>query len=388
MLNERLTDAKIKGKLADWLPQIGFSYGFQHNYELPAVNFNGNLIHTGTENTSAAEFGATQTLFNRDVLLAARSAKVLRLSARQSTEAQKIDLAASVSKAFYDYILTEQQLHVLDADLLRIRQSLQDATYQYQSGLVDKTDYKRATISLNNATAQRRSAAQMLKAKAAVLRGLMGLPDDADLRIAYDTLKMESEAMADTLQMLDYGNRIEVQQLETQRTLQQFNLQYYRWAFLPSLSAYGNYNLNYLNNVLPELYRTAYPNSYAGLSLSLPLFQGGKRVQQIRQADLELRQVDNNLKGLKQQINSEYEAALAAYKSSLYNFTAQQENRRLANEVYEVIRLQYRAGVKAYLDVITAETDLRTAQINYYNALYQLLFSKVDLERALGNLDF
>jgi len=56
--------------------------------------------------------------------------------------------------------------------------------------------------------------------------------------------------------------------------------------------------------------------------------------------------------------------------------------------VYEVLNLQYKAGVKTYLDVITAETDLRTAKINYYNALYQVLASKIDVQKALGQITY
>ena len=80
--------------------------------------------------------------------------------------------------------------------------------------------------------------------------------------------------------------------------------------------------------------------------------------------------------------------ALASYKSNLYNFYSIKENLDLANEVYEVIRLQYRAGIKTYLEVINSETDLRTAQINYYNALYQVLSSKVDVAQSLGKIDY
>ena len=77
---------------------------------------------------------------------------------------------------------------------------------------------------------------------------------------------------------------------------------------------------------------------------------------------------------------------MSTYKSNLYNYYTLKENLSLANEVYDVIHLQYRSGVKTYLDVITAEADLRTAQINYYNALYQVLSNKIDVEQALGNI--
>ena len=79
---------------------------------------------------------------------------------------------------------------------------------------------------------------------------------------------------------------------------------------------------------------------------------------------------------------------MAAYKSNLYNFFSLKENLSLASDVYDVIQLQYRSGVKAYLDVITAESDLRTAQISYYNALYQVLSSKIDVAQALGDISY
>jgi len=52
------------------------------------------------------------------------------------------------------------------------------------------------------------------------------------------------------------------------------------------------------------------------------------------------------------------------------------------------IELQYRSGVKAYLELITAETDLRNAQSNYSDALYQVLSSKIDVQKALGIVQY
>ena len=75
---------------------------------------------------------------------------------------------------------------------------------------------------------------------------------------------------------------------------------------------------------------------------------------------------------------------LPNYKASLSNYLAVKENVLLAQEVYDVIQLQYRSGIKTYLEVITSETDLRTAQINYFNALYQVLSSKIDVQKSLG----
>ena len=387
-INEDITETIIKSKLADWYPQVNFIYNLQHNFQLPTFNFNGNLSHSGTYNTSGAQLGLTQNIFNRDVLLATRTSKDVRLLSGQNTEEQKINLAVLVSKAFYDLILTQQQLKVIEEDIVRIDQSLKDAYYQYQSGIVDKTDYKRATISLNNAKAQKKFGEENLKSKYAYLFELMGYPNSDDFDLVYDTLQMEKEIYIDTSQNISYNNRIEIQQLETQKKLQQYNLQYYKWSFLPDVYAFGNYNLNFLNNQFSKLYSRSYPNSFAGITLSIPIFQGGKRIQQIKQAQFQITQAQNDIKSFENKINTQYENELADYKGNLFNYLSLKENLSLANEVYEVIRLQYRSGVKAYLDVITAESDLRTAQINYYNALYQVLSSKIDVSQALGNISY
>ena len=387
-INEEITETIIKSKLADWYPQINFNYNLQHNFQLPTFNFNGNISRSGSENTSGFNFGLTQNIFNRDALLASRSAKEVRLASDQNTQLQKIELAVAVSKAFYDVILTVQQLKVIQADIDRTNQSLKDAYFQFQSGLVDKTDYKRATIALNNAKSQKKSGDEALKSKSAYLKELMGLNDTQQFDLLYDTLQMENEIYVDTTQSVSYNNRIEIQQLETQKKLQQFNLQYNKWSFLPDLSAFGNYNLNFQNDQFSKLYGTTYPNSFAGLKLSFPIFQGGKRVEQIKQAEFQITLVDNDIRSLKNAINTQYENAMASYKSNLYNYFSLKENFSLASEVYEVLRLQYRSGVKTYLDVITAETDLRTAQISYYNALYQVLSSKIDVEKSLGKINY
>ncbi|MGN6541717.1 MAG: TolC family protein, partial [Ginsengibacter sp.] len=201
-INQDITETIIKSKLADWYPQVNFNYNVQHNFKLPTLNFNGNIVHTGTENTSGADFGVTQNIFNRDVLLASRTSKDVRLAASQNTKEQKINLAVEVSKAFYDIILTVQQVKVIEEDIVRTNQSLKDAYYQYQAGIVDKTDYKRATIALNNAKAQQKSGEESLKAKNAALKALMGYPGTKLLDLSYDTTQMENEIYFDTTQIV------------------------------------------------------------------------------------------------------------------------------------------------------------------------------------------
>ncbi|MGI8952533.1 MAG: TolC family protein [Chitinophagaceae bacterium] len=388
LIDERITEYTIKSKLADWYPQINFDYFLQHYFQLPTIYFQGNPVKQGVINSSAAEFSLTQNIFNRDVLLASQTAKDVRTQIKQITSGNKIDVVVNVSKAFYDVLLTQQQIKLLNEDIIRLERSLKDAYNQYQGGIVDKTDYKRATISLNNARAEKKQTEELLKAKYAYLKQQMSYEAVNNLQLIYDSTQMEKDAFIDTTQNLNYNNRIEYQLLQTQKSLQQANLKYYKWSFIPSLSAYGNYNLNYFNNSFSKLYSASFPNSYAGLTLTFPLFQGNKRIYQIRQAELELKRVDYDVASLINSINTEYTQALATYTSNLNNYNILKENLDLALDVYNTIELQYKAGVKTYLDVIIAQTDLRSTQVNYTNALYQLLSSKLDVQKALGNIQY
>jgi len=386
LIDERITDNNIKARLADWYPQVNFNYNLQHNFQVQTSIIGGNPIKLGVDNTSAGQFTATQQIFNRDVLLALRSKDDVRLQSRQNTSNNKISVAVNVSKAFYDVIATTQQIKVADENIRRIETNLKNAYNQYQAGLVDKTDYKRAMITLNNVRALKQSNELLLKAKLQNLKNIMGYPDSSRLNLVYDSLQMEREINYDTSKTISYQNRIEYKLLETQRKLQEANVKYNKWAFLPTVAANAAYNLNFLNNDFGKLYGTNYPNSYAGLTLGFPIFQGGKRKYNISTAEWQLKRTDWDIVRLKNAVSAEYASAVANYRSSLINYNVLKENVDLAKEVYDIIQLQYKNGVKTYIEVITAESDLRTSQINYYNALYQVLASKIDVQKALGEI--
>lgn len=391
-IDEAITETTIKSKLADWYPQINLDYNIQHYLELPTSLFpDANTgekrpVKIGVANTSNAQFSLNQNLFNRDVLLASRTARDVRRQIRQTTASNQVDVIAFVSKAYYDVLLTQKQISVLDEDIIRLERSLKDAYNQYQSGVVDKIDYKRATISLNNAKAQRKAAEEQVNAKYAYLRQLMGYPERGSLELREDSVQMESQAAVDTAALLRYENRVEYQLLQTQQRLLEANLRYNKWSFLPTVSAFVNYTFAYQNDEFAKIYSQNFPNSMLGLKLSLPIFQGSKRIQNIRNAELQLKRADWDFAALRSQISTEYAQSVAAYRSNYNDYTVLRENVQVAKEVYDMVQLQYKEGIKTYLDVIISETDLRTSQLNYFNALYQVLSSKIDLQKAMGTL--
>ncbi len=393
-IDEKIVDEEISSRLADWYPQIGVSGNYQHYFKLPSAALGADstgkrqIVQTGVRNTSTLSLSATQNIFDRDVLLATRTAGDVRQQIKQITTQSKIAITVAVSKAFYDILATEQQISLLEDDINRLTRSLQDAYNQYKGGLVDKIDYKRATIALNNSKSQKKTYEEQLVAKYSYLKYLMGFPQESGLKVEYDSLQLEKDAQLDTLQQLQVKDRIEYRLLQTQRSLLRANLTYEKWGYLPTVSAFGEYNLAYLSEKFKDLYSYSFPNSYAGLSVSIPIFQGFRRIHLVRAANLQLQRNDWSFVSLEDSINNEYTTALTNYKATLYDYTLQKENVDIANEVYNTVQLQYKAGIKTYLDVIIAESDLRTSQVNYTNAVYELLMNKIDVERALGAIRY
>src|SRR5687768_5569748 len=261
LVNEQITESTIKSRLADWYPQLNFAYNFQHNFALPVTVFQGNNVRIGIDNVSNLQFTASQNIFNRDVLLASRTARDVRQLAKQNTSSSKIDVAVNVMKAFYDVLTTLQQIKATAEDTVRLARSLRDAFNQYRAGVADRTDYKRATIALNNSRAQLNSSQEVLKARVEYLKSLMGYPVSGELNIRYDSLQMENDIALDTTTDIDYNRRIEFRQLATQRKLQEADLRYNKWSYLPTVNANGAYNLNFQNNEFGKLYNNYFNNS-------------------------------------------------------------------------------------------------------------------------------
>ncbi len=388
LLDEEIANKEINSKLADWFPQIDFTYNLQHNYKLQTSVIQGNTVRFGVINTSSAQFSVNQTIFDRDVLLASSTASEVEKEAEQLTEKNKIDFAVNVSKAFYAVLLSRDQLELINDDVTRIGQSKKDTYYQYKSGLVDETDYMRATIAFNNARAEQRGVEEALKTSYAYLKQLMGYPANSELKLVYDRALMENDISVDTTETVTFENRIEYLILQTAHSIREANLNYNKWSFIPSLKAFGQYNLLFFNDEFSKLYDKNYPTAYIGLQLSFPIFEGGKRFQEIQQASLKLKRSEYDIQSFKNFANTEYVQAVATYKSNLNNYNIQKDNLNLAKKVYNTIELQYKNGIKTYLDVITAETALRTTEVNYVSALYQVLSSKLDVQKALGLLKY
>jgi outer membrane protein TolC len=396
LLDEDIKKRDIRIALSGWYPQLEFDANLQNNIQIPTAYYP-NIINppsytpfipfpSTTRYGSAGVFSANQTLYSSNLFFAARTSRELRNQASENTVNTKINIYVDVTKAFFDVLLTEEQVDVLNEDIMRLQRNYDDAYSLYRNGLTDKIDYQRAEISLSNVQAQKKSSGEALKAKYSVLKHLMGAAPEKQLTVLYDSSKIENEILIDTTRNLNYNNRIEIQQLQTSMKLQSSGIDYYRWSFLPTLSAFYNYDPQYHSDQFSDLYNKVYPSSLLGLKLTLPLFQGMNRLENISKAKLQYQRLKYGMYYLESQINSEYTLALSMYTSNLNELRTAKRNITVAKDIFNTVKLQYDKGIKAYLEVIVSETDLRNAELNYLNILFQVLSSKIDLEKASGEI--
>ena len=380
--------------ISGWLPQVNVNANLYHYIQLPTsftenqANPGGPLIpiKTGISNTFTPQLAATQTIFNPTLLYDARSAHLLVQQAQQASDSTKINIIATVSSAYYNLLLTLEQISVLKEDTARNSKNLMDTYHQYVGGIVAKTDYKEAYITLNNSKAQLKQQILNVRPQYASLKLQMGFPPDKEFNVSFDTVQMTKQIAMDTVQQLQFEKRIEYQMLETSKNLQDENINYYRFSFLPTLSAFYTYNYEFENDNSSELLNQAYPYSFVGASFSIPIFTGFSRIESLQRAKMQRDIIDLDVVNLKSVIYSQYSSALANYKSNVYDFNLMKDNVAMARDVYDVVSLQYKQGIVPYLNVITAESDLISSEIGYTNALFQVLLSKVDLNKAMGNI--
>jgi outer membrane protein TolC len=389
LINVSIAKATNAINLSGWLPQVNIAGNLTHYNTLPTafVKSTGGTTteqKTGVVNTFGPTLSVTQTIFNPSLLYAYKSAPLYVQQAEQITDSTKINIVASVSKTFYSLLLTLKQIDVLKEDTARLAKNVRDTYHQYIGGTVDETDYDQALITLNNSNAQLKQANENITPQYALLKQVMGLTPEQQFNVVFDTVRMMQDIVFDTAQQLQYEKRIEFQQLQTSKKIQGQFVNYYRKSWLPTVGAFFDYDYAFQNNSFGSLFNNAYPYSYIGLSLNMPIFTGFSRTQNLKRARLQGQLLDWDEASLKSQVYSEYTSALANYNGNLYSLNSTKDNVALAKKVYEIVELQYQQGVVAYLNVITAESNLITSEIGYLNALFQLLSSKIDLEKSMG----
>jgi outer membrane protein len=123
-----------------------------------------------------------------------------------------------------------------------------------------------------------------------------------------------------------------------------------------------------------------------GVQLTIPIFNGMLRVNQLREAKLDVEKSKNDIENEKLTIDFQSAQSRTTLKNALLQAESQHRNLDLANDVLDLAQRKYKAGVGSNIEVTQAQTDQLTAQNNYFNALLDVINAEADLKKALGLL--
>jgi len=404
-LDIKSAEYKVKETIGSGLPQINGSVTFQDFLKPPVTvgpDFT-NYAKTGFIDPNAPlapfPFGAvkynntysltgSQLLFSGTYIVGLQAVKTFKELSQRSLTRTKIETNVSVSKAYYQVLVSNEQIKLLDANITQLKQQLDQTTQQNKQGFVEKIDVDRLSVQYNNLVTNRENTVRTLALNYQMLKFQMGMPIDQQINLTdkLESIDLNQQIGQDAVDTSFYHNRIEYNLLQTNVKLNQLDAKSKKAEFLPTLTANGGYGGTFQENHMKYLYNHIYTDSYIGLNLNIPIFSGGQRSNQLKQLEINVQKAQNNLYDAKNALRLQANSANVTYVNSLQSLNNQKKSRELAQEVLHVAKVKYQQGVGSSLEVTQAETDFENADNQYIQALYNVLISKVDLDKAYGRI--
>jgi outer membrane protein TolC len=303
-----------------------------------------------------------------------------------------------VTKAFYSVLINKDRIQLYDNNISRVESLLKTTEAMNQNGFAEAIEVDRIRVTLNNLKADKNKFVNLQELGILQLKFQMNYPLEKDINVVGDiaSLQVDENVLNSYSTEWDYVKRTDYQLLLANKRMQELNLKNKYAGSLPTLSANGNYGWSTQSADLSGIFKTVnstpgvadkwYPVSFIGVSLNVPIFTGLQQTYRVQQAKIDLLKTQNSITKAKRGIDLEVKQTATTYLNAVTSLKSQQENMKLAENVARVTRIKYEEGVGSNTEVINAESSLREAQINYYNALYDALVSKVDLDKAYGKL--
>ncbi len=397
-LDVQSAEYKVKETIGIGLPQINGSASFQDYFKVPTQVAPGEpfgrpgeliALSFALKYSSTLALDATQLLFDGSFLVGLKASKAFRELSIRNLDRTKIDINVNVTKAYYQVLVSDEQIKLLDANINQLKEQLNQTSQQNKQGFVEKIDVDRLTVQYNNLITNRNNVLRSLVINYQLLKFQMGMPieDNLELKDKLLDVNLDASAVSATTDTMFYQNRIEYRLLETAKKLSEFDLKEKKAKYLPSLGAFGNFSGSFFENRLSNLYNRGFTFSYVGLRLSVPIFSGGQRSNQVKQAKIGVLKAQNNMDAARNGLKLQANMSLINYQNSIESLNNQKRSRELAQEVLRVAKIKYAQGVGSSIEVTQAQTEVENADNAYIQSLYTALVSKVDLDKAYARIN-
>ena len=344
-------------------------------------------VQFGTKFNANYGMNFQQLLFDGQVFVALQARAASLEMQRNNAALTEENIKANIYKIYYQLSASKTQLNILDANIERLSKLAHDAEIMYKNGFAEKLDVDKVSVQLNNLQTEKLKATNSVAIGFMGLKMLMGMPvkDSLSLTEVINEQSLNNDILVEN--DFQYSVRKDYKYLGTLRKLTEYNVKRYQLSNLPTLSMSGAYSKNAQRTKFDFFEGGSwFTTQLVSLNLSLPIFNGFATDARIKRTKIELQQIENQMVGLKNNIDNEITQSKLNYMSSVATVQFQKKNMQLAENVYQQTKKKFEAGTGSNTEISAAQADLVSAQNNYMNALYTALIAKVDFLKATGKL--
>lgn len=345
-----------------------------------------NGIKMGLDNSYSLGFQASLPLIAPQLWksIGVSDTQILRSleSARQSRQS----LVNQVKNAYYTLLLAQDSRKVIQESYDMA--ALTNRTYQQQreAGAASDYDVLRTSVAMKNIEPEIVQADIAIKQARLQLLILMGLDSNFELEAASQLSDYEA-GMYETVLSInpDYSGNSDLRLLDIDSKLLKQNLDIQNLAFVPTLSLTANYNWTSMSNGSPFSNFRWNPYSTIGVTLSVPIFHGGQRINKVKQAKIQFAETQWQRENLERSISMQVDLAIDNIQLNVKQIASSSESVAEADSAHTIMEKSFGIGAASYLDLRDSELSLTRARLAYYQAIYNYLVAGSNLELLLGN---
>ena len=388
---ERTGFAK-KGTYASLFPQIDLSASYQRTIKKQAMFMamgegqEPMKIEVGMFNSINASSTVAMPLVNAQLW---KSIKISGLDVELAVEkarASRLDMVTQVKNAYYSILLAKEAADVYNQVYENALRNLAETQKKYDAQKVSEMELIRAKTTVESAIPNVYNAESSVILALWQLKAVLGVDLDMNLDVAGKLSDFAQQMLYDINENsdADLDNNSTMKQLAIQAEQLAENIKIQKYAALPSLAASFNFSYMSMANDVAFSEFPWIPYSTAGISLSIPIFSGGKRYQQIRQAKNQYEQVQLQTLNTERQLKISIRQSLNTMETNMKSYYAAKEAVAAAQKAYDIVEKSYQVGRSTLIEVNDAQLALTQAQLAQSQAVHSFLTAKAQLEQILG----
>lgn len=350
---------------------------------------NAKVYFNAVHNASGA-LSVNQLLFNNSYLIGLKAARYYQQYVEIELAATKERVRNQVIDAYLPALLLSENLHVLDKNIGNIEKLLSDTRAINKAGFAEQLDVDRLDLSLATLRSERGNLARQREIVVSALQLAMGMPVNKEITLSDDLNALLAKYTgADMTTPINLMDRQEYLQILKGRDLAALQVDLYRKPWMPTVAAFlqwqGGLQGGFGAKDSPTHDKWFFiPSTVAGLSVSVPLYDGGNAKAKRERAMIQMQTIDQQKNLLENAIQFQLESARKQHANATERVANQQKNLALAQRIYDTTQTKYKAGIGSSFEVTQAEQGLYSAQQALMTAQYDLLNAKVAIKKALG----